>query len=1274
MKRLLFTALGVLALPAAVLALAAGAFLSGLDLDGGFLRAPLERALTAAFDVPTRIEGPLRLQTGHAATVSADALVLADPSGPAGATLARGVAPRARIDLLALLRGAVLLEDVGGKRLELSLRRDAGGRANWTQLFSSSDGSSPLSFAGIERLRIDAVVGSYQREGEPPVPFSIDGLDGALPRDEPLRASGRAQIAGHRIGFDLRTASLAGIAPATGFPLQGTLRWTGAQATVDGKLLDGGTRFEGAVDASAADGAAALAALGIAAREPGPLALRGRLAATPAQVSVQALVASLGHSKAVGSVTFAWGGQSPAIAIDLAGERFDAVPFLGTAPRAQGTRAAEEWVARLARLATATRASAKLDFDEVTGLPVSAERVRLDLRSGERALAVKGQAVLAGTAVEATLDYDARKPQHTLAARLDSGAASTGSLPGAARPSDLAVAAGSIRSELRGEGADAAALVASLQGSVEGRRLDWTFGQGSRQPLRGRFDVVRISLRGTRASSAEVSGRIEGAACGLRISGGAAAPLLAGEPWPVQLSANCPNERINARGRIAFAGQHATADLTFDVTGERSGPVGRALGLPPATPYPLAAQGTLRLDATAARLRLATVRLGRTTGSGEIDYPLGAEGATRLRLALTTLDLDQLGAAPPPGKTPADPLDRRLLASDLPLPDVDYDLAADRVAYRDARLRDFKLAGSVRGRAMQPAPFRIDWNGTALHGRAGLDLSGAHPRISIDATTQDADLRALLAALGVEGVRLRAGKLSVSLQAQGERLRDWLASATFHATVTQGQVEVQPPRLPGATGRGSIDATLRAAPGQPSKLAARGQMDGRRLELAVDGPPVEALAREAAALPLELRATFDDVRLEADGRFGRDGSGEARVRLAGDRLDHLGYLVGLPLPEVSPYEASATVTTSPRSVDISGLEASFGRSRIAGSLRIEKRDGGRAAHSVKLRASVLHLEDIGAGNWLVDRDPAARTSPESAARTARLALERLVESLPRADVDASIDLDALLGGGQPFASARLVATVNAGKLRARLLDLRAQDGNASGELSIDASASPPRFALRANARDVEYGPLLRAMSPAATFSGQMDVLVDLSAQGPPAGLLQELRGNADFAVYPRDMNADALGLWGAGLLPAILRAVERDSRASVLCSVAGFALGDGVARSDGFFVETTRVRIIGDIEVRLGSWEIAGRIDPRSNTPQLFEISPRMQIGGELGSPLLSVAPESLVLAPLRFASPLSLFSRDWVGRGGRRVGGKTDCREAFERVLEAHYGQAVFR
>lgn len=1276
MIRLLRVALGAVALLAAALALAVGIFLHGIEVDGEFLRLPLQRALTAAFNVPTRIEGPVRLHTGRAATVSADALVLADPSDPAAAALARGVAPRARIDLTALLRRAVLLEEVGGERLELALRRDADGRANWAPLFSSSDGSSPVSFAGIERLRIDAVVGSYRRGAAPPLPFSIGAFDGAVPLEEPLRASGTAQLAGQEIAFDLRTAPLAKLSSSAGLPLRGSLKWSGLQATVDGELLDGGTRLDAAVDASATDAAAALAALGIEATDPGPLALRGRLAATPAQVSLRDLEASLGRSQVAGSASFAWGGAAPAIALDLTGAQLDAAPFLGVPLRAKGTRSAEEALARLARLASATATSATLAVEEVAGLPVTASKLRLELRSGERTVAMKAAAIVAGTALEAALDYDARKPQHALEVRIDSGAASTASLPSDARPSEMAVSAGGIRGRLSGEGADPAALLTSLHGRLDARGVDWTFGRRRDRSIRGRFDVVRIVLHGTKASSAEVSGRIEGAACGLKISGGAAAPLLAGEPWPLRLSATCPNERINANGRVAMAERHLAADLAFDLAGDRSGPVARALGLPPALPYPLAARGTLLLDGRRARLRLATVRLGRTAGSGEIDYPFAAAATMRLQLALATMALDELGMAPAQATGTADALERRLLPSDLRLPDAEYDLAADRIEYGGARLRDFKFTGRVRGRTIGPAPFRIDWDGMALSGRAGLDFGGARPRIQIDATADDADLRTLLAALGVEGLRLRAGKLSVSLQAQGERLRELLASATLEASLARGRIELQRPLLPGpgATGRGSLDATLRAAPGQPSKVTARGQMDGREVDLALDGPPVEALARDAAALPLSLRMTAGDVRLEADGRFTGNGSVEASVRLAGDRLDQLGDLVGLPLPPVSPYSAGATVAMSPRTVDIAGLQASFGRSRIAGSIRVEQRDGGRAMHSVTLRAPVLHLEDIGAARWLGERAQTGPARTDEAAQQAQAAIERLLDLLPRADAEASIEIDDLLGGGQHFASGHVLANLNAGALHARVLDVHAQDGTTNAELRIDAGASPPRFSLRADARELEYGALLRALSPASQLNGQFDIVADLSAQAAPPALLQALQGTVDFAVYPRGMKSNALGLWGAGLLPAILRAVDRDTQAAVLCSVAGFAVADGRARSDGFFVETTSVRIVGDLELRLGSWEMSGQIDPRSNRPQLFAISPRMLIGGAVGSPTLSAAPTNVVLVPLRFASSLSPFARDWLRRGNRRAGGKAGCSDAFERVLEAHHGQTSGR
>jgi len=1270
MTRLLYTALGTLVALAAVLALAVGAFLGGLDVDGEFLRAPIERALTAAFDVPTRIEGPVRLRTGRAATVSADALVLADPSGAAGATLARGIAPRARIDVAALLRRSVLLEEVSGERLELALRRQADGRANWRQLFSAPGGPATVSFAGIERLRIGAVVGSYQGDGGPPLSFAIADLDGAVPREQPLRASGTAAIGERRIGFDLRTASLDGLAPAAGLPLQGTLTWSGVQARLDGTVLDGGRRLEASIEAAAADAAAPLAALGVVLKEPGALALRARLSLTATRAEATEFSASLGASSASGAASIAWDSPGLRLAFDLHSDLLDARPFVAAAPPQEGRQALVQWLARLDALAAVAEVSMKLAADRIDGLPVTVERLRLDLQGAQHALAGTLAAAVAGIPVDATLDYDARRPQRTLAARIDSGAASTASLPAGKRQMDVAGSAGRIRGRLSGSGADPAAIVASLQGEFDAHQVRWSLGQ-RRPPVEGRFDLVRVALRGSTAS-AEVSGRIRGESCRLRISGGAAAPLLAGRPWPMQLSASCPNERLGAKGRITLAGRRATAELDFDVAADRRGPMARATGLPPAVPYPVAARGALRLETQRAQVRLDDIRAGRSGGSGELHYPLGGTGTPRLRLALATLSLDEFAATRADDDAPAAAPGRTLLNPRQRVPDADLELTAERVELGDARLAGFRLEAAVRARAVRAAPFALDWEGIGLHGQLDADFGGAVPRLNVEATAQDADLRPLLERIGADGARVHAGRLTVAAKAEGNSPRELLAAASLDAAIDRARIELPRPLLPGKTGRGSIDATFRAAAGQPSKLAARGKMDGRPFELAAEGPPVDALGRHGAARPFALRSTIGDVRLEADGSFAGDGSAGARVHLAGARLDELGRLVGFPLPPVQPYAASAEVRLAPGSADVSDLQASFGNSRLTGRLRVEQRDGRRALHSLTLHAPELHLEDIGAGQWLGPPGNRAAADAGAPSRVTEL-VERLLEVLPRADVEASMQIGELLGGGQPIAGGKVLATVNAGALHARLLEVQAQQGTANAELRIDAGASPPSFSLRADARDIEYGSLAQALNPSSSLSGTVDAVVDLSAQALPADLKAALLGTVDMAAYPREMRPDALGLWGAGLLPAILRAVDRDSQAQVHCSVIGFAVADGKARSDGFFVETTSVRIIGDLEVRLGSWEMEGRIDPRPRTRRLFAISPRLQIGGALGSPSLSVAPESVVLVPLRFASPLGLFARDWLGRGGRG-GGKADCQEAFARLLETHQDRAAVR
>jgi hypothetical protein len=118
--------------------------------------------------------------------------------------------------------------------------------------------------------------------------------------------------------------------------------------------------------------------------------------------------------------------------------------------------------------------------------------------------------------------------------------------------------------------------------------------------------------------------------------------------------------------------------------------------------------------------------------------------------------------------------------------------------------------------------------------------------------------------------------------------------------------------------------------------------------------------------------------------------------------------------------------------------------------------------------------------------------------------------------------------------------------------------------------------------------------------------------------------------------------------------------------VAGFDVERGVARSRGFFVDTTRVRIVGEVEIDLVTRALTGRIDPRSKAPQLFAVAPTMLLGGTVEDPRVSAAAQNIVTLPLRFAATLGGLVGDWRSGSGRAEAGPAACREAFELLRQA--------
>jgi len=236
--------------------------------------------------------------------------------------------------------------------------------------------------------------------------------------------------------------------------------------------------------------------------------------------------------------------------------------------------------------------------------------------------------------------------------------------------------------------------------------------------------------------------------------------------------------------------------------------------------------------------------------------------------------------------------------------------------------------------------------------------------------------------------------------------------------------------------------------------------------------------------------------------------------------------------------------------------------------------------------------------------------------------------------------------------------------------VRTASGALEAELRVDASATPPKFSLRARGRDLEYEPLARAVEPASTAAGRLDLVADLTAQGSPANLLPTLVGTMDAAIYPRGLHSDGLAFWGTGLLDSMLGQLDPQSRSAIQCAVTSLDFNGGMARSTAFFVDTARVRIVGQFEADLTTRALSGRIDPLSKEPRFLAFAPTMLLGGTIESPSLSAAPENVVIVPLRMAAPLSGFALNWL-TGARDLTreGAAGCQEAFERITTARSG-----
>lgn len=207
-----------------------------------------------------------------------------------------------------------------------------------------------------------------------------------------------------------------------------------------------------------------------------------------------------------------------------------------------------------------------------------------------------------------------------------------------------------------------------------------------------------------------------------------------------------------------------------------------------------------------------------------------------------------------------------------------------------------------------------------------------------------------------------------------------------------------------------------------------------------------------------------------------------------------------------------------------------------------------------------------------------------------------VSGLNYVDAQVTISAAELTIGEARFAPAAVEAAIAGGVLKATFSNLGAYDGQANGILSIDAKASNPSYALRADVTGVRALPLLSGLAGFDNVDGRMRATADVTGTGVSLrAILSSLTGTASIDVRDgaiRNLNiAKMIRALTSGTLSGWQEHPDQATDLSQLSATATIAKGQAV--TNDLFLAGPLVRMTGAGTVDIGSKMLAFRVEPK---------------------------------------------------------------------------------
>jgi len=1159
---------------------------------------------------------------------------------------------RLRIDLIELIKGRVVIPELGIREPVAHLAVSAGGKPNWRlgSETSKTGGSLPV----VHRLVIDNGAVTYRDYSSgADLRLHIARIEGYTDdaRDE-FALGGSGRLGQQPWRMELRAGSLQALKSANApYPVDLALALADTRANVEGTLTKP-LRLLGA-DLNVSVESLNLSMLspffdGARPRLPRHK-IEGRLTHTDDVWRLKSLQATVGESSLQGELAFDTRGERPRIEADLTSSLLRYDDFANLAPPSKKPQPLD-----LSAL-NAVDAIVNIRGDEILTPAVALRDARIDaslddgrLRIGPFVFDAGGGKVRVHAVVDAsTQPFDAYFQANIQQVHLN-------------KVGDRAAAIKGLEGTVNGRIAARARFATQTQMADTARAGVWSFLDGLviddsrisyRVPDRDtQLQISADSKTAGKEQQLEIKGdgtwRGEEFALAFRSD-----PLLklafapTNRPFAIAGRASVADAQVRVDGTLEQPLALQGIDLAVSMSGSSTVGLATALKRPvPDIPrYRLA--GQLAHQGTRWKFDDLEAQVGESNLAGVLTVDTAAKRpyvkADLVSRSLATSDFADFLKAPDdpqarawPSKARAanqaqSPLNLKVLRS----LDADVRFAAEKIIAPNLPVEALTVDIALHDGRLRVEPFRVGLSSGAVRGKLVLD-STTPARGSLTVDLGQVDLQAIMEPFdlatspGILGGHAQVSFIGAT-SGQIAVVEQSLLSTIYSFSIRDTYFTYRDPRS-----RTDIELTLDTTAtedgNEPIRVQGDGRYQGEPFNLSISaGSPLRLLDKEQV-YPVDASIEVASTKAQLEGNIAQPLKLKGlnlRLSLKGPNPNQLQDFIGLPLPSLPPYEVEGALARDGGIWRYEDFQGTTGDTDLAGDISVHTLKEPRPLLVAELVSRTLDLDDL-AGLIGAPPDPDETVSPEQKKQAETQASASTVLPGDPVDLSALRAIDARVSylgktvlTPLPIDDLRILAKLEDGRLLLEPLNFGVGGGEITSRLMLDSGKQPVRAEADTEIRRVDLEEILRRYDIADASVGHIGGRAHLEGTGASvADLLATLDGQLSLIMAGGRMDSLLIELAGLDMSGSIAALVGGDKAVPIRCAFTDFQSRDGQVDVETFVVDTTDTRFSGDGSINLDEETVNAVLVPHPKDWSLFAFPTPLYIKGRFSD--LEIYPE----------------------------------------------------